>query len=97
GATTVNGVDDFGDIVGFYTDGAGNTDGFAAVPAGQTPLLGLISATTPTAAPTPTMPTATPTTTMPATTPTTTMPATSTSPASTTSPASPNPAQPTHW
>jgi hypothetical protein len=30
GATTVNGVNDAGDLVGFYTDAAGNTDGFLA-------------------------------------------------------------------
>ncbi len=28
GATTINGVSDRGTIVGFYTDSAGNTDGF---------------------------------------------------------------------
>ncbi len=32
GATTVNGVNDRGDLVGFYTDSAGNTDGMLAVP-----------------------------------------------------------------
>lgn len=31
-ATTVNGVNDEGDIVGFYTDAAGNTDGFLGLP-----------------------------------------------------------------
>jgi Cu/Zn superoxide dismutase len=33
GATTINGVNDRGDLVGFYTDSAGNTDGFLATPA----------------------------------------------------------------
>jgi hypothetical protein len=28
GATTVNGVNDHGRLVGFYTDSAGNTNGF---------------------------------------------------------------------
>jgi hypothetical protein len=32
GATTINGVNDQGDLVGFYTDGKGNTDGFLASP-----------------------------------------------------------------
>jgi hypothetical protein len=32
GTTTVNGVNDFGQLVGFYVDGAGNTDGFLATP-----------------------------------------------------------------
>jgi hypothetical protein len=32
GATTVNGVNDHGRLVGFYTDSAGNTDGFLATP-----------------------------------------------------------------
>jgi hypothetical protein len=32
GATTLNGINDKGDIVGFYTDAAGNTDGLLAVP-----------------------------------------------------------------
>ena len=32
GTTTINGVNDEGDLVGFYVDGNGNTDGFAAVP-----------------------------------------------------------------
>jgi len=34
GATTVNGVNDHGRLVGFYTDSAGNTDGFLATPQG---------------------------------------------------------------
>jgi hypothetical protein len=102
GATTVNGVNDSGDIVGFYTDGAGNTDGFAAVPAGQTPLPGLIGATTPapSTSPSTSTPATTPSTSMPttpSTSPATSMPTTPASPASTTSPASPDPAQPTHW
>jgi Cu/Zn superoxide dismutase len=33
GATTINGVNDHGDLVGFYTDSKGNTDGFMATPA----------------------------------------------------------------
>ncbi len=32
GTTTVNGVNDRGQLVGFYVDGAGNTDGFIATP-----------------------------------------------------------------
>src|SRR5579859_8049403 len=32
GATTINGVNDAGDLVGFYTDSAGNTDGMLALP-----------------------------------------------------------------
>jgi hypothetical protein len=32
GATTINGVNDHGDLVGFYTDSAGNTDGMLARP-----------------------------------------------------------------
>ena len=32
GATTVNGVNDHGTLVGFYTDGDGNTDGMIATP-----------------------------------------------------------------
>jgi len=32
GTTTVNGVNDRGDLVGFYVDGQGNTDGMLAVP-----------------------------------------------------------------
>lgn len=32
GATTVNGVNNSGDVVGFYTDGAGNVDGMLAKP-----------------------------------------------------------------
>jgi hypothetical protein len=32
GTTTVNGLNDAGDLVGFYVDGTGNTDGFLAVP-----------------------------------------------------------------
>lgn len=41
GSTVINGVNDAGAIVGFYTDRAGNTDGFAAAPAGQAPFPGL--------------------------------------------------------
>jgi hypothetical protein len=32
GSTTINGVNDRGTVVGFYTDAAGNTDGFAGRP-----------------------------------------------------------------
>jgi hypothetical protein len=32
GTTTVNGVNDSGDLVGFYVDSAGNTDGMLALP-----------------------------------------------------------------
>ena len=32
GTTTINGVNDFGQLVGFYVDGNGNTDGFLATP-----------------------------------------------------------------
>jgi hypothetical protein len=34
GTTTINGVNDRGQLVGFYVDGAGNTDGFIATPRG---------------------------------------------------------------
>ena len=30
GTTVVNGINDKGDLVGFYVDAAGNTDGFLA-------------------------------------------------------------------
>ena len=30
--TTINGVNDKGQVVGFYTDAAGNVDGFLAMP-----------------------------------------------------------------
>ena len=30
--TTINGVNDAGDLVGFYVDSAGNTDGFLVTP-----------------------------------------------------------------
>jgi probable HAF family extracellular repeat protein len=33
GSTVVNGINNAGDLVGFYTDSAGNTDGMLAVPA----------------------------------------------------------------
>jgi hypothetical protein len=36
GTTTVNGINDRGDLVGFYVDAAGNTDGFLAMPSGHT-------------------------------------------------------------
>jgi hypothetical protein len=32
GTTTINGVDDLGELVGFYVDGVRNTDGFLATP-----------------------------------------------------------------
>ena len=31
-STTINGVNDRGQLVGFYTDSAGNTDGLLATP-----------------------------------------------------------------
>jgi hypothetical protein len=31
-STTVNGINDEGDLVGFYVDAKGNTDGFLALP-----------------------------------------------------------------
>lgn len=34
GTTTINGVNDRGQLVGFYTDSAGNTDGLLATPQG---------------------------------------------------------------
>jgi hypothetical protein len=34
GATTINGVNDLGDLVGFYIDSVGNTDGMLAVARG---------------------------------------------------------------
>jgi len=43
GSTVINGVNNAGDLVGFYTDKAGNTDGFAAAPVGQAPFPGLAS------------------------------------------------------
>jgi CHRD domain len=36
GTTTINGVNDRGDLVGFYVDGNGNTDGMLATPARRT-------------------------------------------------------------
>ena len=33
GTTTINDVNDFGDLVGFYVDGNGNTNGMPAIPA----------------------------------------------------------------
>ena len=32
GSTVVNGINNAGDLVGFYTDAAGNTDGMLATP-----------------------------------------------------------------
>jgi len=32
GATRLNGVNDHGELVGFYTDSGGNTDGLLAIP-----------------------------------------------------------------
>ena len=32
GSTVVNGINGAGDLVGFYTDAAGNTDGMLAIP-----------------------------------------------------------------
>ena len=75
GTTTINGVSDLGEIVGFYVDGAGNTDGFAAVPRGNRALPGLIAMATPT-----------PPASMPATSPAPSMPA---SPSATMTPSAP--------
>ena len=38
GTTTINGVNDAGNLVGFYVDGAGNTDGLLATPLHKTTL-----------------------------------------------------------
>jgi hypothetical protein len=38
GSTVVNGINSAGDLVGFYTDSAGNTDGMLASPHLLTPL-----------------------------------------------------------
>jgi hypothetical protein len=35
GTTLINGINDFGELVGFYTDSAGNTDGFVWSPFGH--------------------------------------------------------------
>jgi hypothetical protein len=35
GATTVNGVNDQGELVGFYVDSSGKTDGLLAIPLQQ--------------------------------------------------------------
>lgn len=87
GTTTINGVNNAGDIVGFYADAAGNTHGFAAVQAGHTPLPGLIGAPP---APNP----STSTSTSPAPSPSSMMPtAPTTPPTSPTSPTTP-PASP---
>jgi hypothetical protein len=32
GSTTINGVNNAGDLVGFYVDAAGNTDGMLVIP-----------------------------------------------------------------
>jgi hypothetical protein len=32
GTTTINGVNNAGDLVGFYVDAAGNTDGMLVIP-----------------------------------------------------------------
>ena len=32
GTTTINGINNFGQIVGFYVDSKGNTDGFIGTP-----------------------------------------------------------------
>ena len=37
GTTTINGVNDAGDLVGFYVDEAGNTDGLLATPVAARP------------------------------------------------------------
>jgi len=93
GTTLVNGVNDLGDLVGFYTDAQGNTDGFLwaagmhavgmAPPVTATPSMmpTMTPTMTPTMSPTarPTMPTASPTT-MPTTAPTSPAPVSSASP-----------------
>ena len=37
GTTTINGVNDHGDLVGFYIDSAGNTDGLLVTPGPSRP------------------------------------------------------------
>jgi len=68
GATTLNGINDSGDLVGFYTDAKGNTDGLLvarghfraplAPPVSTTPMPAPTASTTPMPAPT-AMPTST--------------------------------------
>ena len=60
GTTTINGLNDEGDIVGFYVDGSGNTDGFAAAPGGHGTFPGL-AAGAGSSSPSMSQPTATPT------------------------------------
>jgi len=57
GATTINGVNNAGDIVGFYTDAAGNTDGFLLAASHHAAAFAppLSPAVTVTVTPTPTM------------------------------------------
>ena len=73
GATTLNGINDAGDLVGFYTDAKGNTDGLLVAHGHfRAPLAPPLTAMAPTPAPTPTTtttPTATPTVTPTSTTP----------------------------
>jgi hypothetical protein len=73
GATTLNGINDAGDLVGFFTDAKGNTDGLLVAQGHfRAPLAPPVTTTTPMPAPTPTV---TPTsTTTPAPVPTGTGP-----------------------
>ena len=64
GATTLNGINDAGDLVGFYTDAKGNTDGLLVARGHFRAPLAPPVTTTPAPAPTPTVmptPTTTPT------------------------------------
>ncbi|HEX9541465.1 MAG TPA: hypothetical protein VGA04_25145, partial [Streptosporangiaceae bacterium] len=78
GATTINGVNDAGDLVGFYTDAAGNTHGLLWAASRHTapfaPRVTQFAPLTPTTSPTP-MTSATPTISATATPTTTTSPA----------------------
>jgi hypothetical protein len=75
GATTLNGINDEGDLVGFYVNAKGNTNGLLVAHGHfRAPFAPPLTTTAPTAAPTVT-PTATPTsTTTPAPVPTGTGP-----------------------
>jgi hypothetical protein len=53
GATTLNGINDAGDLVGFFTDAKGNTDGLLVAQGHfRAPLAPPVAATTPTPMPT---------------------------------------------
>ena len=74
GATTLNGINDAGDLVGFYTDARGNTDGLLVAHGHfRAPLAPPLTTMTPTTTPT-TTPTVQPTSTTPAPVPTGTGP-----------------------